>query len=305
MIEIQSVSHRYGNFTAVNNVSLRVSKGELHGLLGPDGAGKTTLLRILTTLIPIQKGEIKISGISVKNYLEARKLIGYMPQRFSLYHDLSVAENLEFFANIYGISPEERLQKEEELYHFSGLAPFKNRPAGKLSGGMKQKLALMCALIHDPQILILDEPTTGVDPVSREEFWKILHNFRDRGTPILVSTPYMDEARQCDEVTLMNKGNAMVSGSPGDLIGKAEFNVLKVQWQDQEPEIASLQAIPGFIGIQPFGKRYRLYFAKDVIAPEEALRQLKKSGGNLTLGVVDKPSFEDLFIFFMEYADAE
>jgi ABC-type multidrug transport system ATPase subunit len=301
MIEITGVSHSYGDISAVSNVSLEVKRGELHGLLGPDGAGKTTLLRILTSLIPLTDGRIVIDKIPVQDYARIRTIIGYMPQRFSLYSDLSVEENLEFFANIFSISPEERRNREKYLYRFSNLSHFKSRPAGKLSGGMKQKLALMCALVHSPKVLILDEPTTGVDPVSREEFWHILHGYRDNGIPILVSTPYMDEAGQCDRVTLMNKGKVLITGNPRELISQADFEVFTVYSEKRDPDWEFLTSIPGYIGIQPFGKNYRLYFKKDT----QSINTVKEifSGPHFTLKseTPEKPNMEDIFIYFMEY----
>lgn len=216
-IEADNLVKRYGTLTAVNRVSLRVADGEIFGLTGPDGAGKSSLFRMLTTLMHPDSGTGRVSGFDIRtDYLEIRKRIGYMPDVFSLYEDLSVRENLEFFARVFGVRVRDNYHLIREVYE--PLKPFEKRRAGKLSGGMKQKLALSCALIHEPEALFLDEPTTGVDAVSRKEFWDILYRIRERGVAILVATPYMDEAARCDRIGLMQHGRLLVQGSPSDLI---------------------------------------------------------------------------------------
>lgn len=202
--------------TALQGVSFEVAKGELFGIVGPDGAGKTSLFRILTTLLLADSGKASVDGFDVvKQYKEIRKRVGYMPGRFSLYQDLSVEENLEFFATIFNTSIKENYDLIKNIY--SQIEPFKNRRAGKLSGGMKQKLALSCALIHKPSVLFLDEPTTGVDAVSRKEFWDMLQRLKEQGITILVSTPYMDEAGLCDRVALMQNGRILAVDKPGNI----------------------------------------------------------------------------------------
>ena len=300
MIEIKGLTYNYGEKLAVNKLDLKVSEGEIHGLIGPDGAGKTTTMRVLTSLMRIQEGSASISGVSVQNYREIRNKIGYMPQRFSLYPDLSVAENLDFFANIFLVSDDEKKEREDVLYSFSGLRSFQDRPAGKLSGGMKQKLALMCALIHQPEVLILDEPTTGVDPVSREDFWDILHQVKKTGIPILVSTPYMDEVEKCDTVTLMNNGCAMRKGKPFELSDEIAFSVLNLKWLDQLPNHEFLSQIPGYIGIQPFGKSYHLYI-KNQSAEIKTINYCRNIGLNPGSTEFHVPGIEDIFIYYMEY----
>jgi len=212
-IEAHSIRKSYGPVEALRGVSLTVSPGEILGLIGPDGAGKTTLFRILTTLILPDEGSASICGLDVvKDYREIRTRVGYMPGRFSLYPDLSVKENLDFFANIFGTTLEENYELVAPIYR--QIEPFKERRAGKLSGGMKQKLALCCALIHKPEVLFLDEPTTGVDVISRVEFWEMLSALRESGLGILVSTPYMDEAARCDRICLMNEGTILNTCTP-------------------------------------------------------------------------------------------
>jgi ABC-type multidrug transport system ATPase subunit len=215
MISIQDISKSFDQQIALSEVSLEVEKGELFGLIGPDGAGKTTLFRILTTLIKPDKGRAQVGKYDIeKEYRKIRSSIGYMPGKFSLYTDLTVQENLQFFATVFGVTIEENYELIEDIYEL--LAPFKNRRAGDLSGGMKQKLALCCALIHEPSIMLLDEPTTGVDPVSRKDFWDILQSLKEREITIMVSTPYMDEAALCDRIALIQKGKILSVDTPED-----------------------------------------------------------------------------------------
>ena len=205
LVEVRHISKQYGQVQALHDVSFQVGRGELFGLIGPDGSGKSTLFRILTTLLTANEGEASVNGYDViKDYKEIRKSIGYMPGKFSLYQDLTVEENLSFFATVFNTTVEAHYDQIKEIY--DQLAPFKNRRAGALSGGMKQKLALCCALIHDPVILFLDEPTTGVDPVSRKEFWQMLHRLQEQGITLIVSTPFMDEAKQCDRIAFIQNG---------------------------------------------------------------------------------------------------
>lgn len=215
-IKVENITKRYGKVTALDGVSFDVAKGELFGIIGPDGAGKTTLFRIIATLILPDSGKATVEGYDVVNdYKELRKRIGYMPGRFSLYQDLSVEENLSFFASLFGTTVKEHYHLIEGIY--KQLEPFKDRRAGKLSGGMKQKLALCCALIHKPDILYLDEPTTGVDPVSRREFWKMLKRLQGEGISIIVSTPYMDEAKLCDRIALIKDGKFLQIDTPSNI----------------------------------------------------------------------------------------
>lgn len=218
VLEAVDFHKHYGDTHAVKGVSFTVEQGELFGLIGPDGGGKTSLIRSMVSLLKIEQGELYFQGKSVQQNIKfVRRKIGYMPQRFSLYQDLSVEENLIFFADLFGVPKTERRKKLQELNDFSGLEPFKRRKAGDLSGGMKQKLALSCMLIHSPGVIVLDEPTFGVDPLSRSEFWQILKKLRNAGTSILVSTAYMDEAAHCDRVGLMFQGKMLVQDRPENL----------------------------------------------------------------------------------------
>ncbi|GHV51268.1 hypothetical protein FACS1894181_12890 [Bacteroidia bacterium] len=220
-IDVRGINKSYGEVIALRNISLQVPKGELFGLIGPDGAGKTTLFRILTTLLLPDSGSASVCGLDVITGLkEIRKRVGYMPGRFSLYQDLSVEENLTFFATVFNTTIADNYELIRDIY--VQIEPFKQRRAGKLSGGMKQKLALCCALIHSPEVLFLDEPTTGVDPVSRVEFWDMLDKLKKQGITILVSTPYMDEASRCDRIALMREGRTLSIDTPGRI--RESFN---------------------------------------------------------------------------------
>ncbi len=228
---VNNISKSYGTKPALRNISFEVEKGELFGFIGPDGAGKTTLFRMLATLLIPDEGSAFVESYDiVRNYKDIRKIIGYMPGRFSLYHDLTVEENLKFYATIFGTTIKDNYELIKDIYKH--IEPFKTRPAGKLSGGMKQKLALSCALIHKPKVLFLDEPTTGVDAVSRKEFWEMLKKLNETGISIIVSTPYMDEALLCDRVALINNGKLMSVDTPENIIKQNEQQVLAIRSDD-------------------------------------------------------------------------
>lgn len=235
-IEVEHISKSYGEVAALRDVSFDVEAGELFGLIGPDGAGKTTLFRLLTTLLKPDAGRASVVGLDIVNdYRDIRKQVGYMPGRFSLYSDLTVRENMEFFASIFGTTIEENYDMVAPIYR--QIEPFSDRRAGKLSGGMKQKLALSCALIHKPKVLFLDEPTTGVDVVSRVEFWDMLYALRQQGITILVSTPYMDEAQRCSRVALINKGHILAIDTPQTIIqqsGQSNFEEAFIHLMSQQ-----------------------------------------------------------------------
>lgn len=230
-ISINGISKSYAGkppVAALNDISLQIKAGELFGLIGPDGAGKTSLFRILTTLLLADKGNAEVGGLDVvKNFKEIRSRIGYMPGRFSLYQDLTIEENLKFFADVFGTTINSNYDMIKDIY--VQIEPFKKRRAGKLSGGMKQKLALCCALIHKPDILFLDEPTTGVDPVSRREFWEMLAELKSQNITIMVSTPYMDEAARCDRIALIQSGEILSVDTPQAIVGDYPFRLYAVK----------------------------------------------------------------------------
>ena len=253
MVEVKGLKKSYEQIEAVKGVSFSVSKGELFGLIGPDGGGKTSIFRILTTLMFPTEGIVKVMDLDViKDYKTIRNHLGYMPQRFSLYQDLSVEENLEFFARIFGATIEENYDLIKDIY--AQIEPFKTRKAGKLSGGMKQKLALSCALIHSPEILILDEPTTGVDAVSRKEFWEMLIRLKEKGITILVSTPYMDEANLCDRVALIQNGKIMSIDTPEKIIGNFGRKLWAVKSDNIYQLIQDLRSLDTIETVFPFGE---------------------------------------------------
>ncbi|MCB0558286.1 MAG: ABC transporter ATP-binding protein [Lewinellaceae bacterium] len=266
-IQVESLSKRYGkNVQALNQVSFEVGRGELFGLIGPDGAGKTTLIRILATLLLANEGQALVNGWEVRrDYRKIRSHIGYMPGRFSLYQDLSVEENLHFFATIFGTTIEENYELIRDIY--VQLEPFRKRKAGKLSGGMKQKLALCCALIHKPVVLLLDEPTTGVDPVSRQEFWEMLKRLKEKEITILVSTPYMDEASLCDRVALIQKGNILSIDKPAGIVSAFDKPLLAVRTNDMYRLIHDLREFESTHSAFPFGEYVHLAL-RNAIWPE-------------------------------------
>ncbi|WNJ19891.1 ABC transporter ATP-binding protein [Pontibacter sp. G13] len=237
---------------ALAGVSLRVHQGEIFGLIGPDGAGKTTLIRILATLLLPSWGKVEVLGVDpVKQYREIRRRIGYMPGRFSLYQDLSIEENMKFFATTYGTTLRKGYDTIKEVYQ--QIEPFKDRRAGDLSGGMKQKLALCAALIQSPELLILDEPTTGVDPVSRREFWDIIQHLNQQGMTIFVSTPYMDEAARCHRIAMLDQGNMLGVDTPDGIEGAFGRNLYAISGGSNYPVLKALQAYPHTLSVFPFG----------------------------------------------------
>ena len=257
-IVIKELSRSYGKTLAVDAVSFSVDEGEIFGLIGPDGAGKTTLFRILTTLLVPDSGQASVLGYDcVMEYKKIRKSIGYMPGKFSLYQDLTVQENLNFYATVFQTTVKENYHLIEDIYR--QIEPFKNRRAGKLSGGMKQKLALCCALVHKPKVLFLDEPTTGVDAVSRKEFWEMLHRLKKTGLTILVSTPYMDEAVRCDRVGFIQKGKILQIGKPEDIVASFPLVVYSVKSTNSKLVIHEMGALLGHENIHRFGNELHIY----------------------------------------------
>lgn len=252
-IKVKNISKSYKTLKAVDDVSFEVNDGELFGLIGPDGAGKTTIFRILTTLLFANEGTATVSDFDViQDYKAIRNSVGYMPGKFSLYQDLTVEENLKFFATIFGTTIEENYELIKDIY--IQIEPFKTLRAGALSGGMKQKLALCCALIHAPKVLFLDEPTTGVDPVSRKEFWIMLKRLQQKGITILVSTPYMDEASLCDRIALIQKGKILKIDTPNNIITNYDKVIYEVKTKDTHQLIIDLKNYPSCYSVYAFGE---------------------------------------------------
>ncbi len=293
-------SYAAGNkkVTALRNVSFEVKQGELFGIIGPDGAGKSSLFRILTTLLLADHGTATVDGFDVaKQYKEVRKRIGYMPGKFSLYQDLSVEENLHFFATIFQTTIQENYHLIKDIYR--QIEPFKDRKAGQLSGGMKQKLALCCALIHKPTVLFLDEPTTGVDAVSRKEFWDVLQYLKQEGITILVSTPYMDEAAMCDKVALIQKGTILSVDQPKEIVQKFHQPLWAVKSNRKYQLLLDLRSFPDTETVFPFGEYYHVTFHREnghqmLLA---YLEQLQHS--EVTLFAI-QPGIEDVFMKLMQ-----
>lgn len=297
VIKIENIKKSYGEIIAVNNVSYSVTKGEMFGLVGPDGAGKTTTIRIMCGLLNPDFGVINILNMDVtKNHKEVQNNIGYLSQRFSLYNDLTVDENIEFFADIHGVT--NLKTRRDELLAFTRLTPFKNRLAENLSGGMKQKLALACSLIHKPKILFLDEPTTGVDPVSRRDFWKILSDLQREGITIFMTTPYLDEAERCNRVALMHNGEIISIDTPKKIKDSINKKTLEIISDDIRLSYKILST--GGIESQIFGDRINVMINNyDVEFP--AIKKLL-SANNIKIlsSKVMQPSLENAFIHLIK-----
>ena len=296
-INIQNLSKSYGDTRAVQHLSLQVEKGELFGLIGPDGAGKTTVFRMLTTLLLPDEGTATIEGWDiVRDYKQIRNCVGYMPGRFSLYQDLTIQENLQFFATVFGTTIEQNYPLIKDIYE--QIKPFCNRRAGKLSGGMKQKLALCCALIHKPKVLFLDEPTTGVDVVSRKEFWQMLAKLKEQGISILVSTPYMDEASLCDRIALIQSGKVLSTSTPAQIIADYPTTLYAVKAPDLYALLQHLREDPHIDSCFPFGEYLHITLKENTHIPIFE-QQLKTTFPHLDWQHIT-PTIEDSFIRLME-----
>ena len=294
-ITVSNISKSYKSVKALENISFNVKEGELFGLIGPDGAGKTTLFRILTTLLIANEGSATVAGFDVvADYKKIRNNVGYMPGKFSLYQDLTIEENLNFFATIFGTTIEENYDLIKEIY--VQIEPFKDRRAGKLSGGMKQKLALCCALIHKPKVLFLDEPTTGVDPVSRKEFWDMLKRLQQKGITILVSTPYMDEAALCDRIVLIQDGKILQIDTPQAIVKHYPKQIYNVRANNTYQLIKSLKTYEYNHSVYPFGEFVHYTDCRADFNPKDLILYLESR--NLTNIEVNKtqPTIEDTFM---------
>ncbi len=296
-IEANSLTRTFGDLAAVDRLSLRVEAGEIFGLVGPDGAGKTTTMRLLAAVMEPTSGRARVLGRDVVEEAdEVRRRIGYMSQRFGLYPDLTVLENIHFYADLYGVARRGRDEKIEDLLAFSNLTPFKRRRAGHLSGGMKQKLGLACALIHTPEVLFLDEPTNGVDPVSRRDFWRILYRLVQRGVTIFVSTAYLDEAERCGRLGLLNRGHLLAEGSPDRVKGLMPGTVLEVHLRPARLAVPILREAFPESSVGVFGDRVHVVTSN----PERVARRIRDvlSSDRFELEEIRPvdPTIEDLFI---------
>ena len=300
-VEVHNIKKTYnkGKVVAVDDVSFSVKKAELFGLIGPDGAGKTSIFRVLTTLLLPDEGSAKVNGLDITlHYKEIRKEIGYMPGKFSLYQDLTIEENLNFFATLFNTTLEENYDLIKEIY--VQIEPFKDRRAGKLSGGMKQKLALCCALIHRPKILFLDEPTTGVDTVSRKEFWEMLKRLKELGITILVSTPYMDEATLCDRIALIQNGKILSINTPEQIVEQYNENLYAIRSSKMIKLLDDLRMNEDVKSCNAFGEYLHISFKNEKDNSQDNLIQLLKEKNHSEI-IIKKiqPSIEDCFIKLM------
>ena len=299
-VEIKNLTKKFNQLTAINNINLKIEKGGIIGIIGPDGAGKTTFLRLVAGLLKPSTGSIIFEGIDVaKNPQKIKEFIGYMPQHFSLYGDLNVSENLKFFADLYGVPSDKFKERKKELLPFSGLSPFENRLARNLSGGMQKKLVLACNLFHTPEILLLDEPTTGVDPVSRKELWDLLFQLNGQGTTLLITTPYMDEAQRCHKVGFIYEGRMLSYKSPQSLIEERKEETIELIAEHKQAR-RLLKKLPGLKSIYPFGETLHLIFESGKGGEEITIEFLEKQGIQIRSLKRITPSFEDAFLGLIE-----
>ena len=300
-VQLDAVVKKYGTVAAVRDLSMSIEPGEMFGLIGPDGAGKTTTIRLMCGLLKPDSGTVRILGQDpVKDHIAVTQTLGYLSQRFSLYGDLSIDENISFFAEIHGLSTSDRAirDRRERLLELTQLARFRTRLAEQLSGGMKQKLALACTLVHEPRIILLDEPTTGVDPVSRREFWKLLSEFLAQGITILMATPYLDEAERCSRVALLHEGRLVALDTPGRLRASLPGVVIEVIAADKDRATAALERLPGIVDVQLFGDRAHVRLAADAPLSDPPKLEAALKGAGIDVESVRRvpASLEDVFI---------
>jgi len=301
LLETENLRKAFGTLQAVDGLDLQVRAGEMVGLVGPDGAGKTTAIRLLCGLLQPDSGLIRMGGYEVPAQVEkAREVLGYLAQRFSLYGDLTVKENLDFFGQVFEMPESERTQRSVELLRFAGLEEFANRPAAALSGGMQKKLGLASALVHHPKVLLLDEPTGGVDPIARQEFWHLLIRLLRDGSAVLVSTPYMDEAMRFNRVIFMNHGRALTQGAPRKLMGQLAGRILELA---AEPQMAARQIAaedPDVEDVHTFGEHLHLRIRSKEGPMERIPKRLAEAGISMTHLMPVAPTLEDVFIQLLE-----
>ncbi|MCK9409214.1 MAG: ABC transporter ATP-binding protein [Bacteriovoracaceae bacterium] len=294
-LTITAVTKKFDTITAVDGLSLSVEKGEMFALVGPDGSGKTTTIRMLCGIVTPTSGMVNVLGFNVqKQKEEVKKRIGYLSQRFSLYGDLTIDENIEFFAEIHGVY--DYADRRNELLEFTRLMPFRDRLAEKLSGGMKQKLALACTLVHTPEIIFLDEPTTGVDPVSRRDFWKVLSALLRTGITIVMATPYLDEAERCSRVALMDNGKILLADTPGNLKKVMKGEVIEIVCSDIRKAFALMKHYPGVLEVQAFGDRLNVVISSSADELPAICEHLNDQSITVSDWRMVKPSLENVFI---------
>jgi len=310
-IRVEGISKRYPGQKeklALDKISFNVPQGSLYGIIGPDGAGKTTLLRILSSVMLQSSGKASVLGFDTRRKAEEiRKLIGYMPQEFSQYPDLNLIENLNFFADIQGVSKAQKQERIEKMLALTNLSDFRQRAAGNLSGGMKKKLALSCAMVHNPQVLILDEPTTGVDPVSRAEFWSLLSTIVKDGVTVLISTPYMDEAERCSKVGILYDGKVLKEGTPEALTHALPFNIIEVKAKPRKQMREVVSQTDGILSWNPVGDRLRLSVpaTKERSISRELERSFRKQKLDLQILRSARKTMEDVFVTVVEEQEGQ
>jgi ABC-2 type transport system ATP-binding protein len=300
-VALDRVTKKYGDVVAVRELNLSIERGEMFGLIGPDGAGKTTTIRLMCGLLKVDAGTVRVLGRDpVRDHAGVTQSVGYLSQRFSLYGDLSVDENIAFFAEIHGLRMSDGAieARRTRLLELTQLAPFRDRLADQLSGGMKQKLALACTLVHEPQVILLDEPTTGVDPVSRREFWKLLSEFLSQGITILMATPYLDEAERCARVALLHEGRLLALDSPAALRASLKGDVVEVIAADRDRANQVIEKLPGVVDVQLFGERahVRIDPGSPLRDPDRLAAALKQAGIEPESVRRVPTSLEDVFI---------